>query len=97
MREAFNIYMTGIERALASGTRHIATDQLTLADICFVAEVALFMREQSYREQLAALDVEPILCDRIETAYPKAIAHFEKLCQHQAFQPDVEPYLQALR
>ena len=95
--EAFDVYMRGIERTLSSGTQFIASDQLSLADICFVAELALFMCETIYRDKLQALDVEPIFNDRREDIYPKAIAHFERLCRHEAFKPDVEPYLQSLR
>ena len=95
--EAFDVYMRGIERALSSGTQFIASDRLSLADICFVAELALFMRETMYRDQLQALGVELIFEDRSEDTYPKAIAHFERLCRHEAFKPDVEPYLQGLR
>ncbi|MDH3661748.1 MAG: glutathione S-transferase [Alphaproteobacteria bacterium] len=95
--EAFGVYLRGIERALSSGTQFIASNQLSLADICFVAELALFMRETMYHDQLQAMDVEPIFGDRSEDTYPKAIAHFEGLCRHEAFKPDVEPYLQGLR
>ena len=95
--EAFDVYMHGIERALLSGTQFITSDQLSLADICFVAELALFMREPTYRDQLQALDVEPVFCDQLHSICPKAIAHFERLCRHEAFKPDVEPYLQGLR
>jgi len=95
--EAFDLYIGGIERALLSDSQFIASDHLTLADICFVAELALFMRETSYHDQLEALEVEPILGDRIDNTYPKAIAHFERLCRHEAFKPEVEPYLQGLK
>lgn len=89
--EAFDVYLRGIERTLLSGAEFIASDQLSLA------ELALFMRETTYRDQLQALDVEPVLCDRIHSIYPKAMAHFEGLCGHEAFKPDVEPYLQGLK
>ncbi|MEM7044264.1 MAG: glutathione S-transferase [Pseudomonadota bacterium] len=95
--EAFAVYMRGIERALSSGTQFIASDQLSLADICFVAELALFIRETNYQDQLRALDVQPILGDQIDNFYPKAIAHFEGLCRHDAFRPDVEAYLHSLK
>lgn len=95
--EAFAVYMHGIERALSSGTQFIASDQLSLADICFVAELALFMRETTYRDQLRALDVQPILGDHVNNFFPKAITHFEGLCRHEAFRPDVQPYLQELK
>ena len=95
--EAFDVYMRGIERSLSSGTQFIASDRLSLADICFVAELALFMRETTYRDLLQALDVEPIFDDRSENTYPKAMALFERLCRHEAFKPDVQPYLQSLR
>jgi hypothetical protein len=55
--------------------------------------------------RLAGVDVEvrgtspkePILNARIGAAYPRAMAHFEKLSKHPAFAPDVLPYLEKIQ
>src|SRR5271156_6846311 len=40
--EAFAIYASGIERALSSSKGALIAGNITLADICFAAEIALF-------------------------------------------------------
>jgi len=45
-REAFAVYMAGINSALSAGRGFIVGDRLTLADVCFVAELALFHNEK---------------------------------------------------
>ena len=45
-RDAFTIYMSGINDALSADREFIVGDRLTLADVCFVAEFALFHNEK---------------------------------------------------
>jgi glutathione S-transferase len=92
-REAFETWAGGIERALAPDRRFLVGDALTIADICFACELTLFMNE---RRRIARLDergLKPILHERIETDYPLAFAHFARLVDHPAFEPDLGPYL----
>ena len=95
-RQAFAVYAGGIEHALAPARDFLVGDDVTLADICFVAELSLFSNERSRRHELAAQGLEPILHATIDAEYPRALAHFQKLRHHPAFAPDVEPYLQKL-
>jgi glutathione S-transferase len=44
--QALDKYLAGIERALAGGREFIVGESLTLADICFVAELTLFHNER---------------------------------------------------
>ena len=91
---AFGAYLSGIDRALSPDRKFIMGDDLTLADICFVAELGLFYNERPRVPDLKKLDLEPILSSHIGTAYPLAMAHFERLSNHPAFAPDVLPYLE---
>lgn len=90
-RRAFETWMTGIERALGAAGGHVAGPALTLADICFVCEYALFSREGAHGGALARRGLEPILAGA-EAAYPRAAAHYETLCAHRAFAPDIGPW-----
>jgi elongation factor 1-gamma len=95
--DGFATWASGIDRALANDRRWLVGDGLTLADICFVAELALFYNETARRNALDAKSLAPILDDaRLANAYPRAITHFTLLRSHPAFAPDVEPYLTKL-
>ncbi len=97
MRDAFGVYLSGIDRALSPDRKFVVGDDLTLADICFVAELGLFYNEKPRVPDLEKLGLEPILNSRIGAAYPRAMAHFEKLSKHPAFAPDVLPYLEKIQ
>src|SRR5206468_3171545 len=47
-------YLGGISRALFPERRFLVGEGLTLADICFVAELALFSNERARRDPIAA-------------------------------------------
>jgi glutathione S-transferase len=94
---AFTTYMTGIERALSPDRSFLVGDTVTLADICFAAELTLFSREQSQATALAAIGRCPIMDDQTVAQYPRALAHYEKLCAHEAFAPDIAPYREKLQ
>lgn len=95
-RQAFESWMTGTERALMHTGDYIVDDGLTIADICFVAEYALFQNERLHAELLLAHEFEPIFNDRVAENWPRAVDHFDRLSRHRAFAPDVEPFLLAL-
>ena len=91
-RDAFTNYLDGIEGALAAGSGFIASDELTLADVCFVAELSLFSRERAWRRTVEAIECEPIDWSRFDLA----TAHYEGLCEHPAFVGDLSPFLEKL-
>ena len=91
-RDAFALYAGGINKALAPDRTVITGGDLTLADICFVAELSLFHNEKARVRNLEPLGLTPIL-QGWDAAYPIAFAHFERLRKHPAFAPDVQPYL----
>jgi len=95
-RDGFAIYAGGINQALAPDRKVLVGDNLTLADICFVAEMSLFFNERKSIGQLAKKGLAPILHASITESFPRAFAHLGTLRQHPAFAPDVEPYLAKL-
>lgn len=94
--QAFATYMGGIERALQGPAQFLVGDRLTLADICFVAELTLFHNELPHSDLLQGLALRPMLSAASRAEFPKAFDHFERLRAMEAVAPDIEPYLQAL-
>lgn len=92
--EAFAIYAAGIEQALQPDRCFLAGSALSLADICFVAELCLFLNERRHRTTLAERGLPPILHEQWREAFPRVSGHFNRLIDHPAFAPDVQPYLQ---
>src|SRR5580700_3164370 len=60
-KAAFAIYASGLEQALSPRRDTLVGDGITLADICFAAELALFMNEYARAEQLSARGLDRIL------------------------------------
>jgi glutathione S-transferase len=94
--EAFAIYAAGIDQALQPDRRFLVGDGLSLADICFVAELCLFLNERHHRLTLDKRGLTPILHEQWREAFPRASGHLDRLIDHPAFAPDVQPYLQKL-
>jgi glutathione S-transferase len=96
MRDGFTVYLSGINQALSPDREFLVGDSVSIADICFVAELALFFNEKARPSELLKKGLEPILRDGIDAEYPLAFAHFAKLSKHAAFAPDMEPYLKKI-
>ena len=95
-RDAFATYANGINQALSPDREFIVGDNITLADICFVAELSLFFNERARPQVLQNKGLEPILDASIDAEFPRAFQHFRRLSKHPAFAPDVEPYLKKI-
>jgi glutathione S-transferase len=95
-KAAFEIYAAGIEQALSPRRETLVGDGITLADICFAAELALFMNEHARAEQLRARGLDKILHAGVRNEYPRVFAHFDRLVAHEHFQPDLKPYVEKL-
>lgn len=93
MRDGFVVYAAGINQALSSDREFLVGDNITLADICFVAEMCLFFNEKKSVKEIEKKGLAPILHAKVDTEFPHAFAHLAKLRTHPAFAPDVEPYL----
>ncbi len=95
-REARDAYLGGIEQALAPARAFVCGDSLTLADVAFAAELALFSAERANRSVLDGAGLPALWSDDLRVAFPRALAHFDRLCAHPAFAPDLGPYLAKL-
>lgn len=95
-KEAFAIYMSGIEQALSPLRNTLVESGITLADICFAAELALFMNEHARVEHLTRLGLDKILHAGVRNEYPLAFAHFDRLVAHEHFRLDLAPYVEKL-
>jgi glutathione S-transferase len=94
--DSFAVFMAGIDQALNPDREFLVGDQITLADICFVAELCLFHNERSRLDLLGTSGLPAIFDDSCARKYPAAFGHFARLRKHAAFAPDVEPYLAKL-
>jgi glutathione S-transferase len=96
-QDALATYLGGISRALLPERYFLVGERITLADICFVAELALFSNERARRDVLERRGLSPVLDGvRSDPGYARAFAHFDRLRMHPAFAPDVEPYLEKI-
>lgn len=95
-KQAFEIYVSGLERALSPTRSSFVGDNLTLADICFCTEIALLMNERSHSKQLSERGLSKIVDDAAQTEFPRVFAHFRHLVEHEHFKPDIKPYLEKL-
>ncbi len=93
MHDGFAVYLSGINQALSSGREFLVGESISIADICFAAELALFFNEKARAGELQKKGLEPIMHAGVGAEYPRALAHFDKLRKHPAFAPDMEPYL----
>ena len=95
-KEAFAIYASGLEQALSPRRDTLVGNGITLADICFAAELALFMNEHARAEQLSERGLDRILHPRVQNDYPLVFAHFARLVDHEHFRSDLKPYVEKL-
>ncbi len=95
-RDGFAVYAAGINQALSPDREFLVGDSITIADICFVAELSLFFNERTRARELEKKGLEPILHAKVDAEFPRAFAHFVRLRTHPAFAPDVEPYLKKI-
>lgn len=94
---AFDIYLSGIEQALAPDRHFLVGNDVTLADICFAAELCLLHNELPRRKVLQAQGLKPLLAEDFPQAYPRAAAYFTRLVQRPAFAAEIGGYLEKLR
>lgn len=95
-KEAFAIYLSGLEQALSSRRGALVGNAISLADICFAAELALFMNEHARAKQLSERGLEQILHPGTQNEYPLVFAHFARLVEHEHFRPDLKTYVEKL-
>jgi len=69
--------------------------EISLADICFACELALFLNERGRRDALAQQGLVPVL-EGAEARFPLIFEHLRRLVAHPAFEPDLAAYLSKL-
>jgi elongation factor 1-gamma len=95
-KQAFAIYASGLEQALSSQQGTLVGNSISLADICFAAELALFLNEHARSAQLNERGLDKILHAGVRKDYPLMFAHFAQLVDHEHFRPDLKPYVDKL-
>jgi glutathione S-transferase len=95
-KQAFEIYATGLEQALSPRRETLVGNGISLADICFAAELALFTNEYVRAEKLRKRGLDEILHAGVRDEYPLMFAHFARLVDHEHFGPDLKPYVEKL-
>ena len=96
MRDSFKVYLAGINQALSPDREFLVGENISIADICFVAELALLFNEKARSGELIKKGFGLILHAEIDAEFPRAFDHFARLSKHPAFAPDVEPYLKKI-
>ena len=92
LETAFSTYMGGIELALAGPHSYIVGETITLADICFACELALFSLSRGVPIDPAIGAGKPIFDDDLAARFPATMAHFEKLLALPACSVDLTPF-----
>src|SRR5207244_12754255 len=83
-RDGFAIYAAGIDRALSSDREFLVGSNVTLADICFVAEMSLFFNEKARIGALEQQGLDPILHAKVDAEFPRAMGHLARLAKDPA-------------
>ena len=95
-RDGFVVYAAGVSQALSPDREFLVGNTITIADICFGAELSLFSNERMRVRELKKHGLGPILHASVDAEFPRAFAHFARLRTHPAFAPDMEPYLKKI-
>jgi elongation factor 1-gamma len=93
-KRATPISAASIRPWLRSGATS-SEDDLTLADIVFATELALFSAERAHEEKREEAGLTA-LYDGLRAPFPRAWQHFTRLCAHDAFAAELGPYLEKL-
>ena len=94
---ALDNFLTGMNYALSINANGLVNNQLSIADICFVCEMCQLSRERAHIRKLNQLGFELIYNRKaLNKKYKQAMHHFDNLCNHSAFSPDIEPLMKKL-
>ena len=95
-KQALCTYLSRLNRALSPDRSCLVGDTFSIVDICVIAELALFFRERDYEKILSEFHLSPTADAEINEYYPLIADHFHKLCEHEAFAPDVLSHMEKL-
>ena len=86
-----------MDYALSINANGLVNNRLSIADICFVCEMCQLSRERAHIKILNQLDFNLIYNRKtLNKKYKQAMQHFDNLCNHSAFSPDIEPLMKKL-
>lgn len=91
MAAAYEFYLAGIEATLES-SQFICGQEMTIADISFVCDVAQFLREGHYVKQLADQGL-PLISEDGPSRYPRSFNHLLSLSETPEFANRFGSYL----
>lgn len=91
MAAAYEFYLHGVENALMQST-HVASEEISIADISFVCDFAQFLREGHYADQLQAAGLT-LISEAGPVHYPRAFEHMLKLSELPEFAKHLGGYL----
>lgn len=91
MASAYEFYMQGVENALQH-TSHLVDNNLSIADIAFVCDLAQFLREGHYKDELDGSGFT-LISDQALQQYPTALGHMLALSETPAFRKHMGTYL----
>ena len=94
-RDALAVYLGGIEASLANSP-FLVGERVTLADICFTAEIIQFSSTRRGEQKLRAQGLEPLAGEALERAWPRSAAHFRRCAALPEFAPDLGAYLERI-
>lgn len=86
--KSVDTYVGGIEKALA-GRTCLVGEALSLADICFAAEMVEFALSHYNRAVLEDAGLMPLFDENLKDRFPAAMAHLDRCLGHEAFVPDL--------
>ena len=94
---ALEYYLSGIDNALKNKLNGLVNNQLSIADICFVCEICQISRESAHLKNLKNLNIDVVYDQKkLGAKYPRAMGHFDRLCDHPDFSPDISPFMEKL-
>ena len=92
MTSAYQFYLDGVEKALLSSA-YIVGDEITIADISFVCDLAQFLRERDHKNHLRKQGFE-LISKNFEKEFPLSFNHLKKLYQTKEFKDVMQDYLE---
>ena len=93
----FDIFLRGVDSALAGSVHGIVNNKLSIADICFVCEVCQVSRERAHLKTISENRLKRVYnFDALSLEFPNAMSHFDRLCKNEFFSPDIDPLMSKL-
>ena len=91
MNSAYLFYLDGIEKSLSTN-EFIVGNELSIADVSFVCDLAQFLRERDNKELINKQGFEVISLN-FETDFPKSNNHLKNLYARKEFKEIMGDYL----